>query len=249
MDQLQNLADARLIPGCVYCGGPEETRDHVPSRVFLDPPFPENLPVVFACEQCNRGFSSDEEYVACLIEAAALGTTDPEKMRRERVAKTLRYQERLRSRIEASKCVVGEQISFTPEEDRVRNVLLKLARGHSAFELSAVRRDEPTRLEYWPLDAIGSEEREDFEDPHFPEVIGEVGSRGLQRTMVVSVELVSATGDRFSVPFMMNDWLEVQAGRYRYLAYETPDELVVKIVIGEYLACFVAWPTSQPGAA
>src|SRR5690606_7857814 len=122
---------------------------------------PENLPVVFACKQCNRGFSSDEEYVACLIEAAALGTTDPEKMRRERVAKTLRYQERLRARIEGSKCVAGEDISFSPEDDRVRNVLLKLARGHAAFELSAVRRDEPARFEYWPLHAMEPEDRDD----------------------------------------------------------------------------------------
>src|SRR5438105_2056850 len=35
MDQLKSYADDRLINGCVYCGGPEETRDHVPSRVFL----------------------------------------------------------------------------------------------------------------------------------------------------------------------------------------------------------------------
>jgi hypothetical protein len=43
MEQLKSYADNRLVNGCVYCGGPEETRDHVPSRVFLDPPYPENL--------------------------------------------------------------------------------------------------------------------------------------------------------------------------------------------------------------
>lgn len=241
MDQLQNLADDRLVQGCVYCGGPEQTRDHVPSRVFLDSPFPENLPVVAACEVCNRGFSSDEEYVACMIEAAALGTTDPEKMRRERVAKTLRRQHLLRSRIEASKCEVGGQISFTAEADRARNVLLKLARGHAAFELSAVQRDEPSFLSYWPLHGMTAEEREAFEAPHFPEVFGEVGSRGLQRTMLITANLVSADGDDVLVPLLMNDWLEVQEDRYRYLAYETLGEVTVKIVIGEYLACLVTW--------
>jgi hypothetical protein len=64
MDQLRDHADNRLINGCIYCGGPEETRDHVPSRVFLDSPPPENLPVVWACASCNQGFSLDEAYLA-----------------------------------------------------------------------------------------------------------------------------------------------------------------------------------------
>jgi hypothetical protein len=194
-------------------------------------------------EDCNRGFSSDEEYVACLIEAAVLGTTDPEKMRRERVAKTLRRQHRLRSRIEASRHEVGGQTSFTPEEDRVKNVLLKLARGHAVFELSAVRRDEPNLLSCWPLHAMMPEDREAYEAPYFPEIWGEVGSRGSQRAMVITVDLVSADGDHLVAPFVINDWLEVQEDRYRYLAYETPAEVIVKIVIGEYLACLVTWPS------
>lgn len=242
MEQLQDFADERLVQGCLYCGGPEQTREHVPSRVFLDTPFPENLPVMAACEACNRGFSSDEEYVACLIEAAALGTTDPEKMRRERVAKTLRRQHRLRSRIEASKHEADGQTSFTPEAGRINNVLLKLARGHAAFELSAVRRDEPSVLSYWPLHTMTEVERETFDAPFFPAVWGEIGSRGSQRTMLITVDLISAESDHVAAPFVMVDWLEVQENRYRYIAYETPDEVIVKIVIGEYLACVVTWP-------
>ena len=53
VDQLRNFADSRLIAGCVYCAGVNDTRDHVPSRVFLDSPLPENLPVVPACRACN----------------------------------------------------------------------------------------------------------------------------------------------------------------------------------------------------
>jgi hypothetical protein len=64
VDQLKDFADSRLIAGCVYCGGLDETRDHVPSRVFLDSPFPENLPVVPACWECNNSFSRDD--VCCL---------------------------------------------------------------------------------------------------------------------------------------------------------------------------------------
>jgi hypothetical protein len=103
MDQLRSYADDRLVNECIYCGGSGETRDHVPSRVFLDPPFPENLPVVGACGLCNGGFSRDEEYFACLIESAVAGSTDPDHIRRPEVASILRRTPALRARIEAAK--------------------------------------------------------------------------------------------------------------------------------------------------
>ena len=42
MDQLKTYADDRLINGCIYCGGPAETRDHVPSRILLESLYSEN---------------------------------------------------------------------------------------------------------------------------------------------------------------------------------------------------------------
>ena len=57
-----------------------DTRDHIPSRSLLDQPYPENLPVIGSCQVCNQGFSKDEEYVVCLIEAALAGSTDPDKI-------------------------------------------------------------------------------------------------------------------------------------------------------------------------
>jgi len=45
MRQLHSFADDRLLAGCVYRSGSTETRDHVPSRVLLDEPYQENLPV------------------------------------------------------------------------------------------------------------------------------------------------------------------------------------------------------------
>ena len=136
MDQLRNYADDRLIRGCIYCDGSEETRDHVPSRVFLDSPLPENLPVVAACWSCNNGFSRDEEYVACLIESAIAGSTNPDHIGRPEIANILRRSPALRARIEGAKSCEDGQILFGFEPERVKNVLLKLARGHAAFELS-----------------------------------------------------------------------------------------------------------------
>ena len=53
MDQLRDYADSRLLSDCIYCGGPAETRDHVPSRCLLERPYPENLPAVGCCKECN----------------------------------------------------------------------------------------------------------------------------------------------------------------------------------------------------
>jgi hypothetical protein len=241
MDQLKNYADNRLINGCIYCGGPEETRDHVPSRVFLDPPLPENLPVVWACSPCNNSFSRDEEYVASLIESVIAGSPDPNRIRRPVVAGILRRAEGLRARIEAARHCKDGQTQFEPESDRVRNVLLKLARGHAAFELSQIRREEPGSIWWRPLSLMTDDERDSFDAAHVVQMFGEVGSRGLQRLLVSQISLRSTSGGQSTVDLLINDWVDVQENRYRYLAVEDGDGITIKIIIAEYLACEVTW--------
>jgi hypothetical protein len=241
MDQLKDYADDRLLQGCIHCGGPPQTRDHVPSRVFLDPPFPENLPVVFACRSCNSSFSRDEEYLACLIESVVVGSTDPVHIRRRRVAEILRRTPALRAQIEALKATQAGQVTFGIEPDRVRNVLVKLARGHAAYELSQPCREAPTSIEFWPLISMDDQERDAYEAGHVLRIFGEIGSRASQRLLVTQVELASADGDRLRMNLLINDWLDVQDGRYRYIAIEESDEIRIKIVIAEYLACEVRW--------
>ncbi len=242
VDQVQDLADSRLLHGCIYCGGLEDTRDHVPSRAFLDVPFPENLPVVPACRTCNNSFSRDEEYVACLIESVIAGTTDPDRIERPQVAEILRRSPALRSRIESAKQQSSNQITFTVEEPRVRNVLLKLARGHAAFELSAARRDEPYSFGWCPMPTMSSEQINSFDATHVVETFGEIGSRSTQRMHVTQVTLRSVeTGELKTLGLLMSDWVDVQEGRYRYLAVDDRGEIRVKIIIREYLACEVIW--------
>ena len=117
MDQLRDFADSRLLSGCIYCGGPAETRDHVPSRCLLERPYPENLPVVASCARCNQGFSKDEEYLVCLIESALCGSTDPDKIKRPTVANILRNSPTLRARIESAQIRVRRA---HPVRDRER---------------------------------------------------------------------------------------------------------------------------------
>jgi hypothetical protein len=241
MEQLKDYSDSRLINGCIYCRGGEETRDHVPSRVFLDAPFPENLPVVWACSPCNIGFSKDEEYLACLIECVIAGSTDPEQIRRPSVAAILRHTPALRARIERARFLQDGRVHFNVEFERMKSVLLKLARGHIAFELSQLCPGEPSYFAWCPLDEMPQGEKEAFEGCHFTHMFGEVGSRALQRIQVVQLQLKSVSGEQRALGFLIHDWLDVQEGRYRYLAFDDSGGIVVRIVIAEYLACEVIW--------
>jgi hypothetical protein len=241
MEQLENLADARLVLGCVYCGGGEDTREHVPSRAFLDPPYPENLPVVGACLQCNNGFSMDEEYVACLIEAVCAGTADPAALHRSKVARSLERSPALRNRIEAGRTVTSTGILFQVEVERVRRVLAKLAIGHAVYELAQEGRTDSVSVWWQPLHLLGTDQREEFDGPEVIETFGEVGSRSMQRLRVVEVALVSESGQQLRRPLILNDWVEVQPGRYRYRASDTGDLVCIRIVIGEFLAAEVTW--------
>jgi hypothetical protein len=241
VEQLNNFADSRLLVGCTYCGGPEETRDHVPSRVLLDEPYPDNLPVVPCCWSCNNELARDEEYLACLIEAVVVGSTDPDCFRRARVADILRRSPGLRTRIESARRTDQEQTLFDIEGTRVRNVILKLARGHAAYELSSPCREEPTAVRWWPLYLMSEEDRSSYEASEVLGLFGEVGSRRMQRLLVTQLTPTSATGEISSAGVVVNDWVEVQEARYRYLATDLGDEVRIKIVIGDYLACDISW--------
>ena len=240
MEQLRDFADSRLIDGCIYCGGLPETRDHVPSRALLDVPLPENLPVVGACRQCNNAFSSDEEYFVCLLETVLRGST--EAVQRPLVADIFRRSPALRARIDAARQERDGQVIFSIEVDRVKAVLLKLARGHAAFELSAVRRREPSVFAWGPLALLSDEERDFIEDVHLPDFYPEIGSRAMQRMVVAQFTFAVPDGsEQQHDALLVHDWLEAQEGRYRYLTYEDQSGIHVKIVMDEYLYCYAHW--------
>ncbi len=241
MDQLKDYADDRLVRGCIYCGGPADTRDHVPSRCLLDRPYPTNLPVVGCCDSCNQAFSKDEEYLVCLIESAFCGSTDPEKIRRPSVARIMRSSPALRARIDSARTEQNDQVLFAVEGERVANVMLKLARGHAAFELSQPCRIDPDHFWCGPLDSLPHEQREAFNSVHFQQLFGEIGSRNLQRILVTQMTVQSESGEHQQIGMLINDWVDVQDDQYRYLAIDDIGGLVIRIVVAEYLACEVAW--------
>jgi hypothetical protein len=229
MDQLGTFSDERLSAFCAYCGGPPTTRDHVPSKVFLDEPYPPNLPVVPVCMACNASLSLDEEYVACFLECVLCGSTSSDSLKRDKVRKILERNRRLASRIESARVERKNGVSlWKVEEPRLATVLMKLARGHLAYELAELRLDSVPSTFTSPLSTMTEQQRISFESALRRNILPEIGSRGFLR-MVKS----SDTREYF-------DWQIVQAGRYRYLAAVSRN-LLVRFVLSEYLACEVIW--------
>lgn len=242
MEQLKDYSDERLFAGCIYCGKQTESKEHAPSRVFLDKPYPENLPTVGACEDCNTSFSLDESYVACLIEASLAGTADTTAMRRPKIATHLQHSPQLQKRLQDTiDLATPDQTLDLGERERIERVLTKLAMCHAAFELSQVRREPPSSIWYCNINDISQDAREEFDAVHVLGPIGEIGSRGSLRTMVVQVSAIGPDGTPSDFGLAVNDWLEVQEGRYRYLATDDESGVSVRIVIGDYLACEVNW--------
>jgi hypothetical protein len=116
------------------------------------------------------------------------------------------------------------------ENDRVKAVLLKLARGHAAYEHNQPQLPEPDYVDFRPLCAITESERAAFESVEEGGLVAwpEVGSRAMQRLLVVDADVFS------------EGWITVQDGNYRF---HVSDEngMTVKIVLREYLACEVVW--------
>ena len=123
--------------------------------------------------------------------------------------------------------------------------MLKLARGHAAFELSQPCRNEPDH--YWcgPMSSLSDDQHGAFNEAHVQHLFGEVGSRGLQRAFVTQVTLQSTSGEQSVLPLLVNDWVDVQENLYRYIAIDDTGGVVIRIVVAEYLGCEVAWHSNS----
>lgn len=242
MEHLSSYADSRLLNSCIYCHSLAGTREHIPSKVFLDRPYPENLPIVDACLVCNNGFSLDEDYVAAFIETVIAETTELSKIRRKKIANLLERTPKLRARIQNAVVYCDDRIMFGMEAERIKRIIVKLARGHAAFELSHPCRHEPSHVWWEEIDKISEERRSDFLSDIIVGMFGEVGSRNSQRIMVVEVLLNDSTsGLMKKVGLIVNPWITVQEGRYSYLSDDSNGCILVRMLIGGCFACEVVW--------
>ena len=238
MDYIDEFVDERQKASCIQCGawvGDVETnRDHVPSKVLLRKPYPENLPVVETCVACNSGFSADEEYLYLFLHCVLTGSTDPEQHADEKIARALRRHEKLRARIKRSKTeyrtIGGEtRCVWKPEKERVERVVVKNARGHAFYEYGEAMLTEPEHVWNLPLASMTVAEREEFENAGTTGELApwpELGSRMMTRVL---------TGQD-----MRDGWVIVQDGVYRFRVQQC-GVMLVRSVLFEYLATEVHW--------
>lgn len=219
--------DWRLKNICVYCGMPAETLDHVPSKCFLDEPYPKNLKSVQCCGRCNHKFSSDEEYVSCIIDCIKEKTTNPNIIKREKTRKTLSHSFGLLERIKSQFRMFADVEVCDIEKSRFELVMYKLAFGHLAYENSSINWDSDYKVDMWVLEEMSKPLLNDFEMPYYGDVVPDVGSNYLSHVLVGMDESA-----------ICSDWIVVQDGRYRYCV--SPDSTKVKFVIADYLAVEVS---------
>lgn len=233
------FSDNRLDYSCSYCGeGTPATRDHVPSRILLDSPFPENLPLVGCCQKCNSGFSQDEEYLAAVIECIIHSTSNPDLLSREKIKKVLRRNTKLRERIESSFYEEDPTLfdDIKPhhyckiESERFENVLTKLAKGHVKFEHSTPMFENPDVIWFKCIGELSEDEHTAFFNIEDSGKVPEIGSRAFHKIYVDN-----------EMQTYHNQWEIVQEGRYAYCVNNNLGETVVRIIISNYLACYIAW--------
>ena len=229
MRQIKTFSDSRLDTQCAYCGNFPDTRDHVPSKILLEKPFPENIPVVPSCLECNNGFSLDEEYFACLIECLISGTTNLDGLSREGIVKILKRKTKLKARLDNAFINENGESYFKIESERIENVILKLAYGHAKFENSETQFDKPEHIAFVPIETLTEDEQNSFFSVTELQKTPEVGSRAMQNLYI--------TQDGIPI----DNWIMVQEGIYQYSVTPTIGNLKVRMLIWNYLACEVVW--------
>lgn len=232
---VEDYSDERNKSWCIHCGrwlvDVRFTRDHTPPKILLDRPFPADLAVTPVCGPCNNGFSLDEEYFSALLSAVLTGNTEPDGQVIGQAAKSIRRSPRLRALIDSQQveqfCLFGpSDVTWYPDVDRIRNVIIKNARAHLFFENGEPMLQEPTEVSFKPLPRMAHDELRQYFGQSMVEAWCEVGSRWNKRLL---------EGDSFDE----QGFLVVQPNTYRFRV--EAGGLGVKTVIREYLATSVFW--------
>ena len=165
---------------CVYCGCQGDkfnkiTREHLPSKAFLLKPYPLNLMTLPACQKCNKSYSEDEEYVATFLEYLKMKISGLDLQSRDQLNNRLK-RDGLSNRLKLQ--VEGHELCPKFEKSRFENVLIKLARGHVAYEDDLVLfSDKPLSLRYSLLTQLSNSEIDAFNAASPNHVFPEIGSR------------------------------------------------------------------------
>lgn len=219
--------------GCIYCGKPAATREHIPSKAFLVEPYPEDLVTLPACFECNNGFSKDEEYVSCFLDTLKAAVYQDYTQRAD-IVRRLEKNAKLKELLDGQIKVGDSQVHYHFDENRLRRILIKLAKGHAGFEFDHISfGDSDITVNYNFIFNMSEHALSKFEEIPEMKLFPEVGSRSCAVPFIVQN---ADTGEASAFMF----WNDVQEGQYRYqVSYNEFGGICVKIVIYEMLYCRV----------
>ena len=233
MEFIRDDSDKRLKDYCVFCGAllatVEASKDHVPSKIFLDKPYPKNLFQICVCKDCNNSFSMDEEYAATVLGVLMSGSADPDKQAWNKVGRILSRKPKLQQQLEKGLRVDerGKFFKFKFDEKRLANVLAKNAKTLAIYMISESCLKEPSNIDWRCISQFNHEEMKQFETIPPQSLYPEVGSRMLY---------LVAQND--------NGWIEIQKGVFRF-ATTWSDSIIVRMVFREFLFAEVVWNDSH----
>jgi hypothetical protein len=239
--------DANRYCECIYCGKPADSREHIPSKVFLEKPYPDNLFLVPACKKCNNSFSADELYTWFIIQTLKKLYYENKYIESKMVKRRFKNHPVIIAKVnEDLREFLKEIIDRTKGNDiynykskRIERILEKLAVGHSVFELSEgyYIEDEEwsvSNIAYAFAPSLSQNEIDDFEQAIdiSNQLLPEIGSRVYDHIYVVQA---MTSNENIGFQFVMLDWVDIQEEKYRYICANSVNEIVVKIVIDEFL--------------
>jgi hypothetical protein len=109
----------------------------------------------------------------------------------------------------------------------VKDVMLKLARGHIAYELGLQHPEEPECVEVVPILSMTAPELDAFINFRGGNIYPEIGSRAF-------INFLSGQRTAFE------QWNVIQNDRYQYAVGQSDGDWV-RIILSNYLTCYVAW--------
>lgn len=218
---------------CIYCSKNADTREHIPSQVFLDEPYPDDMAVVPACFCCNNGYSSDEEYLACYLDVLRCDVNNGNMGLRVKTINAFKHSSVFEMSIRKTISKENGIIKTQCPNDKIERVIAKLTIGHLAnfYDKQADEFSMEISFSFSPL--LSNDEMANFEEVKEIQKVDGLMSDGIENILVLQGSDGTATA------FM--PWIDVQPGNYRYQTYydDDVDEIVVKIVLFEFLFALV----------
>lgn len=204
---------------CLYCGEKADSREHLPSKAFLNRPYPDELSIIPACSKCNNGYSDDERYVSRFLDELRNEIFGLQKNAKSKV-NILSY--------EIVRC--EDEVHYSFDESKIINIITKLAKGHAGYIFDYL--SFGAKIDVW-YEFIFNMDKQQIDEYNniiiMDDLAYEIGSRA--NNVVI--------GQNES--YLIFNWNIVQENNYRFFTSISDNDVMIKIVIDELLYAEVSF--------